>query len=100
MNLDDWLPKSVQCLRGYDRRTFVSDLVAGIDATGMAAIEELADALHTSGRALILCGMREQPARFLRRAGFAHHIGARNVCASVDDALTRAREIQRTHEWW
>ena len=39
-------------------------------------------------------------ARFLRRAGFAHHIGPRNVCESVDDALARAREIQRTHEWW
>jgi SulP family sulfate permease len=74
--------------------------MTAIDATGMAAIEELADALHTSGRALILCGMREQPARFLRRAGFAHHIGTRNVCVSVDDALARAREIQRTHEWW
>ncbi|HUK61870.1 MAG TPA: STAS domain-containing protein, partial [Dongiaceae bacterium] len=74
--------------------------MTAIDATGMAAIEELADALHASGRALILCGMREQPARFLRRAGFAHHIGTRNVCGSVDDALARAREIQRTHEWW
>ena len=74
--------------------------MTAIDATGMGAIEELADALHASGRALILCGMREQPARFLRRAGFAHHIGPRNVCESVDDALARAREIQRTHEWW
>jgi sulfate permease, SulP family len=73
--------------------------MTAIDATGMAAIEELADSLHGSGRALILCGMREQPARFLRRAGFAQHIGPRNVCASVDDALTRAVEIQRTHEW-
>ncbi len=74
--------------------------MTAIDATGMAAIEEVADALHASGRALILCGMREQPARFLRRAGFAQHIGPRNVCEHVDAALERAREIQRTHEWW
>ncbi|HUK63975.1 MAG TPA: SulP family inorganic anion transporter, partial [Dongiaceae bacterium] len=37
MNLDDWLPKSIQCLRGYDRRTFVSDLVAGI-TVGLVAL--------------------------------------------------------------
>ena len=74
--------------------------MTAIDATGMAAIEDLADALHDGGRALILEGMREQPARFMGRAAFAQAIGPRNVCPSFDDALVRAREIQRTHEWW
>jgi SulP family sulfate permease len=28
--MKDWLPKSIQCLHGYNRRTFLSDAVAGI----------------------------------------------------------------------
>ena len=37
MTLDDWLPKSVQCLRDYDTRKFTSDLIAGI-TVGLVAL--------------------------------------------------------------
>jgi len=74
--------------------------MTAIDGTGLAAIEALADRLHDSGRALILEGMRDQPARLMRKAEFAHHIGPRNVCPHFDAALERAREIHRTHQWW
>jgi SulP family sulfate permease len=74
--------------------------MTAIDGTGLAAIEELARRLHDSGRALVVEGMREQPARLMRKADFAGHIGARNVVPSFDAALDRAREIHRTHEWW
>jgi SulP family sulfate permease len=74
--------------------------MTAIDGTGLAAIEHLADRLHDSGRALIVEGMREQPARLMRKAEFADHVGARNVCPNFDAALMRAREIHRTHEWW
>ena len=36
--------------------------MTALDATGLRAIEELADALHISGRTLLLCGARHQPA--------------------------------------
>ncbi len=30
MTIHDWLPKSVQCLRDYNRQKFFGDLIAGI----------------------------------------------------------------------
>ncbi|HEX9761186.1 MAG TPA: SulP family inorganic anion transporter, partial [Candidatus Acidoferrales bacterium] len=45
--------------------------MTALDATGLVALEERADMLHASGRNLILCGAREQPARLMRKAGFA-----------------------------
>jgi MFS superfamily sulfate permease-like transporter len=35
--------------------------MTAIDATGIAALEELADQLHKSGRAMLVCGARPQP---------------------------------------
>jgi SulP family sulfate permease len=64
-----------------------------IDATGLRALEDVAAALRESGRTLLLCGAREQPAAVMRAAEFDRHIGERNVCASIGAAITRAREI-------
>jgi SulP family sulfate permease len=33
----DWLPKSILCLQGYDRKTFASDVIAGI-TVGLVAL--------------------------------------------------------------
>jgi SulP family sulfate permease len=66
-----------------------------IDATGMQALEELADQLHKSGRNLLLCGAREQPVRLMRQAEFAEHVGAENICVSVTDAMERAEQLHR-----
>ena len=32
-----WLPRSVECLRSYDRRTLASDLIAGV-TVGLVAL--------------------------------------------------------------
>ena len=64
-----------------------------IDATGLHALETLADRLEQSGRHLLLCGARDQPARMLRQANFVEHIGAANITSSVQAALQRARAI-------
>ena len=50
--------------------------------------------LRRSGRALVLCGARRQPARFLHRAEFIQHIGPRNLVPHIEAALRRAEEIQ------
>ena len=68
--------------------------MTAIDATGVRALEDLADRLHATGRALILCGARAQPAKLMDRAEFDEHIGKANVCANVQEALARAREIR------
>jgi SulP family sulfate permease len=64
-----------------------------LDGTGLHAIEQLADALHASGRHLLLCGARRQPAMVMARAGFHDHVGDANICAHVDDALRRAHQL-------
>jgi SulP family sulfate permease len=64
-----------------------------IDATGLGALEDLAERLHAKGHELVLCDMREQPARLMGQAEFARHVGAENLCATFREALARAREI-------
>jgi SulP family sulfate permease len=68
--------------------------MTAIDATGLGAIRDLADQIHASGRALLLCGAREQPEQLMRQAEFERHIGAQNICPSIQDALARAAEIR------
>ena len=65
--------------------------MTAIDATGLHAIERLSDTLRRSGRALLLCGMRDQPARMMERAEFHERIGSENLLPSVEAALARAR---------
>ena len=65
--------------------------MTAIDGTGLHALEHFADLLHDSGRALLLCGMRDQPARMMERAEFHEHIGTENLVTSVAAALDRAR---------
>jgi sulfate permease, SulP family len=68
--------------------------MTAIDATGLRAIQDFADALHRTGRALILCGALPQPARLMSQAEFHRHVGAENILINVDAALARAAEIQ------
>jgi len=72
--------------------------MTAIDATGLTAIEDLADFLRARGTTLLLCGAREQPALLMRKAGFERHIGARNLCPDIEGALARAGEIRRQSE--
>jgi SulP family sulfate permease len=67
--------------------------MTAIDATGLQALEKLADVVHSSGRGLILCGAREQPARLMKQAEFEQHVGSENVCRSVEEALERAKQL-------
>jgi SulP family sulfate permease len=69
--------------------------MTAIDATGIFALEEIARQLHASGRALILCGAREQPAQLMRQAEFEEVVGKDNICANVEAALRRAEDVYR-----
>ena len=69
--------------------------MTAIDATGLRALEDLADRLHKSGRQLIVCGAQPQPAALIASAEFHHHVGVANVCANTTTALARAAEIHR-----
>src|SRR5277367_1020550 len=76
--------------------------MTAIDATGLQALEKLAGIVHQSGRGLILCGAREQPARLMHQSEFEEHVGAGNISPSISVALERAKmlyqELEQRHE--
>jgi SulP family sulfate permease len=69
--------------------------MTAIDATGIFALEEIARQLRGSGRTMILCGAREQPAQLMLQAEFEEVVGKDNICANVEAALRRAEEVYR-----
>lgn len=70
--------------------------MTSIDATSLQALEKLADVVHSFGRGFIVCGAREQPAHLMKQAEFEQHVGSENICASVEEALERARNLHAT----
>ena len=67
--------------------------MTALDGTGLHALESLADRLKASGRTLLLCGAREQPAKLLRQAEFRRCIGEENILPHVEAALARAAAL-------
>ena len=74
--------------------------MTALDATGLHAIEQLADRLHASERVLLLCGARSQPARLLEQAEFVERVGKENILPHVQAALDRARALQAGATPW
>jgi SulP family sulfate permease len=62
--------------------------MTAIDATGIHELEVFAKRLRQSGRTLVLCGARDQPAQLLKQAEVAE-----NILPHVEAALERARDI-------
>ena len=67
--------------------------MTALDATGLFALEEVARTLKASGRELILCGAREQPAQLIHQAEVEDLIGRENITENVQEAISRAEEI-------
>jgi SulP family sulfate permease len=74
--------------------------MTAIDATGLRAIQDFADALQSTGRSLLLCGAPPQPTRLMARAEFHRHVGASNILPNVEAALRRAAELRRQIAEW
>jgi len=64
-----------------------------IDATGLNALEEIYTKLHRRGGHLVISGLHAQPLFAMERSGFIDRIGLQNLCADLDHALKRAREL-------
>ena len=69
--------------------------MTAVDATGLHAIQDFADALRQSGRTLLLCGAPPQPTRMMAKAEFHRHVGEENILPNVEAALERAKEVWR-----
>jgi SulP family sulfate permease len=67
--------------------------MTAIDATGLHALEVFTERLRRTGRTLLLCGARDQPAELLARADFVGKVGRENILPNIQTALDRAREI-------
>ena len=67
--------------------------MTAIDATGLHALEQLADRLHKAGRTLLLCGAPPQPSKMLQRAEFVEHVGEDNILPHIGAALDRAAVV-------
>jgi sulfate permease, SulP family len=67
--------------------------VPAVDATGLHALEIMLEKFHRKGTQLILSGVQPQPMKVLYNAGFVDKIGLDNVCANIDAALARARQL-------
>jgi SulP family sulfate permease len=67
--------------------------VLAIDATGLNALESLQEQLRSHGRQMVLSGPHSQPMFMMAKAGFVDRLGEENICANIDLALSRARQI-------
>jgi sulfate permease, SulP family len=67
--------------------------VPAVDATGLHALEVMLEKFHRKGVRLILSGVQPQPMKVLYNAGFIDKIGLDNVCANIDVALARSRQL-------
>lgn len=67
--------------------------MTALDATGLHEIEVLNDRLKKSGRTMLICGARRQPALLLRRSEFIAHIGKENILPHIQAALRHAEQI-------
>jgi SulP family sulfate permease len=68
--------------------------MTAIDATGLQALEDLAEKCRAACRTLILCGAPPQPAKLMRQAEFEQHVGQANICENFHAALERAIVVQ------
>jgi sulfate permease, SulP family len=67
--------------------------MTAIDATGLHALEVLNGRLKKSGRTMLLCGARRQPAHLLHRSDFVAHVGKEHILPHIQAALQQAERI-------
>lgn len=67
--------------------------MTAIDTTGLRALHDVAVKLKNSGRHLILCGARTQPAKIIAGSELEKSIGKENICTHLHDAVQRATEL-------
>ena len=64
-----------------------------MDATALRSLEEVQEDCAHNGITLLLSHVLDQPYRVMEKAGFIEKLGKENLCANIDEALARAKEI-------
>ena len=63
-----------------------------MDATGLHALKDVVHRSRRDGTLVLLAEVQPQPLATLRRSVVVDEIGEENVCATMEEALARARE--------
>ena len=64
-----------------------------LDAGGIRALEQAKQACDRRGVTIVLSGIHTQPYMLCEKTGMLDKLGKENVCANIDLALARAREL-------
>ena len=64
-----------------------------IDATGLRVLNLVREKFERRGTRMVFSGMQPQPMKVLFEGGFVDAVGLENICANIDAALERSREI-------
>jgi len=67
--------------------------MTALDATGLHELEVLNDRLKKSGRTMLICGARRQPAHLLKRSDFIAHVGKEHILPHIQAALQHAERM-------
>lgn len=67
--------------------------MTALDATGLHALEVLNERLKQSGRTMLICGARRQPAQLLKRGDFIAHVGKDHILPHIHAALEHAEKM-------
>lgn len=67
--------------------------MTALDATGLHALEVLNERLKQSGRTMLICGARRQPAQLLKRGDFIAHVGKDHILPHIEAALQHAERM-------
>jgi SulP family sulfate permease len=71
-----------------------------LDATGIAAIEQIITDFLKHGATVILCEVRLNVLGKLARAGVIRQLGADNATATLPLAIERVKAIEAVRESW
>lgn len=68
--------------------------VGAIDVTGIRLLEDLVNDSRNHRGHFVLCGLKAQPERALRKSGLYDKIGAENITSTLREAIARAKELK------
>jgi SulP family sulfate permease len=68
-------------------------LVPVIDASGVHALQKLADRCHRQNIVLIVSGLQDQPNRIIARMHWHEHPGELHFTANFDQAIQLAKRL-------
>jgi SulP family sulfate permease len=67
--------------------------VPAMDVNALHSLNKVWKACQKKNITLLLSHVQEQPMRVISKAGFDRQIGETNICANIDAALARARQL-------